>query len=134
MSVLTRVASFRVSFQLRLTEPSAGSTASHWLKWSARPVSSLTMRGALQVWPPSADRATNTLTPPLNVPSIQEQYRVPRFGPVLASAPQAGYRSARRVFIAGMPMSNATWVGAIRCVGPNVSPPSAELLSDSRLF
>src|SRR5713101_7026895 len=110
MSVLNRDGSFRVSFQLTLIEPSAGSTASHWLKWSARPESSLTRSGALQLAPRSVDRDTKTFTPLATVPSIQEQYSVPRFAPVLASAPQAGYRRARRKLIAGIAISKATWV------------------------
>src|SRR5207237_8618984 len=100
MSVLTGVGSFRVSFQLTLTEPSAGSTASHWLKWSARRVSTLTLTAEVHVCPASVDLATKTFVPPLKVPSIHEQYSVPRFDPVLESAPQAGQRSARRVCMA----------------------------------
>src|SRR5712692_5537 len=110
MSVLSRDGSFRVSFQLTLLEPSAGSTESHWLKWSARPASSLTRSGALQLAPWSVDRDTKTFTPLATVPSIHEQYSVPRFGPALASAPQAGYRRARRELCAGIPISKATWV------------------------
>src|SRR5207244_932769 len=63
--VATCVGSTRVSYQLRLTEPSTGSTDSHWKNWSfATPVgSSFTMTGAPQVAPPSVERDTKTSNP-----------------------------------------------------------------------
>src|SRR5216683_2466480 len=88
MSVLRCAGSFLVSFQDRFTEPSDGSTESHWLNWSfATPVgSSFTRSGALQVLPPSVDRDRKMSVPLAGVWSIHEQYKLPRFGPVLASA------------------------------------------------
>src|SRR5262252_4506028 len=55
MSVLRCAGSLRVSFQDRFTDPSDGSTESHWLNWSfATPVgSSFTRSGAPQVLPPA---------------------------------------------------------------------------------
>src|SRR5258708_24316041 len=136
MSVLRCDGSFRVSFHDRFTEPSEGSTASHWLNWSlATPAgSSLTRSGALQVAPSLAERDTNTSVPLEGVWSIQEQYSVPRLGPVLVSAAQAGETRARRGAMAGMATSNATSVGAIVCVGPKLLPPSGGLASTIALF
>src|SRR5262249_9788360 len=54
-------------------------------------------------------------------------YSTPLLGPVLVSAPQAGYTSAWRDCWAGIATSKAAWVGATRWVGPKVRPPSAEL-------
>src|SRR6266436_10160326 len=110
MSVLRCAGSLRVSFHDRFTEPSEGSTASHWLNWSlATPAgSSLTRSGALQVAPPSVERATKMSVPLEGVWSIQEQYSVPRLGPVLVSAPHAGYTRAPRLAWAGMATAKAT--------------------------
>src|SRR6266851_5894618 len=136
MSVLKCAGSFLVSFHDRFTEPSDGSTASHWLNWSsATPAgSSFTRSGPLQVAPLFVDRDTKTSVPLEEVSSIHEQYSVPRFGPVLVSAPQAGYTRARLVAMAGIAMSNATWVGAMVCAGPKLLPPSVELASTMALF
>src|SRR5216684_1438447 len=136
MSVLKWAGSFLVSFHDRFTEPSDGSTASHWLNWSsATPAgSSFTRSGPLQVAPLFVDRDTKTSVPLEEVSSIHEQYSVPRFGPVLVSAPQAGYTSARLVAMAGMATSKATWVGAMTCEDPKRLPPSAELASTMALF
>src|SRR5260370_4126227 len=96
MSVLRWAGSLRVSFHDRFSEPSEGSTASHWLNWSlATPArSSFTRTGAVQFTPLFADRDTKMSVPLAAVSSIHEQYSVPRLGPVLASAPHAGYTSA----------------------------------------
>src|SRR5258708_17685823 len=136
MSVLRWVGSFLVWFQDRFTGPFDGSTDRHWLDWSfATPVgSSFTRSGALQVFPPPVDLDMKMSVPLVAVSSIQEQYKLPRFGPVLASAPQAGYTSAPRLACAGMATSNATWVGAMGCVGPKLCPPPAELASTMALF
>src|SRR5215472_4216326 len=122
MSVLRCAGSLRVSFQDRFTEPSDGSTESHWLNWSlATPVgSSFTRSGAPQVLPPSVDRDMKMSVPLAGVWSILEQYRLPRFGPVLVSAPHAGYTRAPLTSWAGMAMSNGTWVGAMVWVGPKL--------------
>src|SRR6266436_6135619 len=111
MSVLRCAGSFLVSLQDKFTDPFEGSTDSHWLNWSfAAPVgSSVTRSGALQVLPPSVERDTKMSAPLLGVSSIQEQYRLPRCGPVLASAPHAGYTSAPRLACAGIATSKATW-------------------------
>src|SRR5215469_503921 len=129
MSVLRCAGSFRVSFHDTFTEPTIGSTASHWLNWSSatRGGSSLTRSGALQVVPPSVERDTKMSVPLEAVWSIQEQYRVPRLGPKLVSAPHAGYTRACRLACAGMTTSKAAWVGEMVCVGPKLWPPSAEL-------
>src|SRR5215470_1239485 len=131
MSVLRCAGSFLVSFQDTFTEPSDGSTESHWLNWSfATPAgSSFTRSGALQVLPPSVERDTKMSVALAGVWSIHEQYRSPRFGPVLLSAPHAGYTRAPLTSWAGMATSKATWVGAMVCVGPKLWPPSAELAS-----
>src|SRR5215470_7331910 len=131
MSVLRCAGSLRVSFQDRFTEPSDGSTESHWLNWSfATPVgSSFTRSGALQVLPPSVDRDRKMSAPLAGVWSIHEQYRLPRFEPVLVSAPHAGYTRACLTSWAGMARSNGTWVGEMVWVGPKLWPPSAELAS-----
>src|SRR5215467_9758546 len=131
MSVLRCAGSLRVSFQDRFTEPSDWSTESHWLNWSlATPVgSSFTRSGAPQVLPPSVDRDMKMSVPLAGVWSIHEQYRLPRFGPVLVSAPHAGYTRAPRTSWAGMARSKGTWVGAMVWVGPKLWPPSAELAS-----
>src|SRR5215467_13286401 len=128
MSVLRCAGSLRVSFKDRFTEPSDGSTESHWLNWSfATPVgSSFTRSGALQVLPPSADRDMKMSVPLAGVWSIHEQYRLPRFGPVLVSAPHAGYTRAPLTFWAGIAMSNGTWVGEMVWVGPKVRPLSVD--------
>src|SRR5215469_8043449 len=104
MSVLRCAGSFRVSFHDTFTEPSDGSTASHWLNWSlATPAgSSFTRRRGLQVAPPSLDLDTKMSAPLAAVSSIHEQYKVPRLGPVLVSAPHAGYTRARLLAWAGM--------------------------------
>src|SRR6266566_2676792 len=131
MSVLRCAGSFLVSFQDRFTDPSDGSTESHWLNWSfATPVgSSFTRSGAPQVRPPSVDRDRKMSVPLAGVWSIHEQYRLPRFGPVFVSAPHAGYTRAPLTSWAGIAMSNGTWVGEMVCVGPKLWPPSAELAS-----
>src|SRR5215470_7824479 len=131
MSVLRCAGSLRVSFQDRFTDPSDGSTESHWLNWSfATPVgSSFTRSGALQVLPPSVDREVKMSVPLEGVSSIQEQYRLPRLGPVLVSAPHAGYTRAPLTSWAGIAMSNGTRVGEMAWVGPKLWPPSAELAS-----
>src|SRR5579859_129793 len=131
MSVLRCAGSFRVSFQDRFTEPSEGSTASHWLNWSlATPAgSSFTRSGGLQLTPLSVDRDTKMSVPLEEVSSIHEQYRVPRLGPPLVSAPHAGYTRACLLAWAGVATSNATWVGEMVTVGPKLWPPSAELAS-----
>src|SRR5579864_342075 len=136
MFVLRCAVSLRVSFHDRFTEPSEGSTASHWLNWSlATPAgSSLTRTGGLQVTPLSVDRDTKMSAPLDGVSSIHEQYSVPWFGPVLVSAPHAGYTRARLLAWAGMATSNATLVGEMVCVGPKLWPPSAELASTIALF
>src|SRR5579859_422410 len=136
MSVLRCAGSFRVSFQDRFTEPSDGSTASHWLNWSlATPAgSSLTRSGGLQLTPLSVDRDTKMSVPLEAVWSIQEQYSVPRFGPPLVSAPHAGYTRACLLAWAGMATSNATRVGEIVFAGPKLRPPSAEFASTIALF
>src|SRR6266852_9706726 len=92
MSVLRCAGSLRVSFHDRFTEPSEGSTASHWLNWSlATPAgSSLTRSGAVQLAPLSVDRDTNMSVPLEGVSSIHEQYSVARSAPVLVSGPHAG--------------------------------------------
>src|SRR5712691_4192154 len=131
MSVLRCAGPLRVSFQDRFTEPSDGSTESHWLNWSfATPVgSSFTRSGTLQVLPPSVDRDMKMSVPLAGVSSIHEQYKLPRSGPVLVSAPHAGYTRARLVAMAGMATSKATWVGEMMRVGPKLWAPSAELAS-----
>src|SRR5215472_7587183 len=131
MSVLRCAGSLRVSFQDTFTEPSEGSTASHWLNWSlATPAgSSLTRRGALQVAPLSVDLDKKMSVPLEEVSSIHEQYSVPRFGPLLVSAPHAGYTRAPLTSWAGMATSKATWVAEMVCVGPKLWPPSAKLAS-----
>src|SRR5215469_1696114 len=129
MSVLRCAGSLRVSFQDRFTEPSDGSTESHWLNWSfATPVgSSFTRSGALQVLPPSVERDRKMSVPLAGVWSIHEQYMLPRFGPVLVSAPHAGYTRACLLACAGTATEKATVVGEIVWVGPKVCPPSVEL-------
>src|SRR5258708_39166585 len=109
MAVLRCDGSFRVSFHDRFTEPSEGSTASHWVNWSlATPAgSALTRRGALQVAPSLAERDTNTSVPLEGVWSIQAQYSVPRLGPGLVSAAQAGPAQGRRIGQAGTAEYNA---------------------------
>src|SRR6516162_9013422 len=136
MSVLRCAGSLRVSFQDRFTEPSDGSTASHWLNWSlATPAgSSLTRSGALQLTPLSVDREVKMSVPLEGVWSIHEQYRLPRFGLVLVSAPHAGYTRAPLTAWAGIATSNDTWVGEMVRVGPKLWPPSAELASTIALF
>src|SRR5215469_1244672 len=136
MSVLRCAGSLRVSFHDRFTEPSEGSTASHWLNWSlATPGgSSLTRSGGLQVTALSVDRDTKMSVPLDGVSSIHEQYSVPWFGPVLLSAPHAGYTSACLLAWAGMATSNAALVGEMVCVGPKLWPPSAELASTIAVF
>src|SRR5215467_3566577 len=131
MSVLRCAGSLRVSFQDRFTEPSEGSTASHWLNWSlATPAgSSLTRSGGLQLTPLSVDREVKMSVPLEGVWSIHEQYSVPRSGPVLVSAPHAGYTRAPLTAWAGIAMSNDTRVGEMVWVGPKLWPPSAELAS-----
>src|SRR5260370_23156639 len=96
MSVLRWAGSLRVSFHDRFTEPSEGSTASHWLNWSlATPAgSSFTRTGGLQPTPLSVDLDTKMSVPLDAGSSIPGQYSVPRFGPVLASAPHARYTQA----------------------------------------
>src|SRR5258707_3814773 len=96
MSVLRCDGSFLVSFHDRFTEPSVGSTASHWLNWSlATPAgSSFTRSGGLQVAPLLVDRDIKMSVPLEGVWSIHEQYSVPRLGPVLVSAAQAGQTRA----------------------------------------
>src|SRR6266700_190398 len=136
ISVLRCAGSLRVSFQDRFTEPSEGSTESHWLNWSlATPArSSFTRSGGLQVTPLSVDRDAKMSVPLDEVSSIQEQYSVPRFGPVLVPAPHAGYTRAPLLAWAGMATSKATWVGEMVCVGPKLWPPSAELAPTIALF
>src|SRR5713101_770832 len=136
MSVLRWAGSLRVSFHDRLTEPSEGSTASHWLNWSlATPAgSSFTRSGGLQVAPLSVDRDTKMSVPLDAVSSIQEQYSVPRFGPVLVSAPHAGYTRAPLLAWAGMATSNATSVGEMMRAGPKLWPPLVEPASTIALF
>src|SRR5262250_2437710 len=114
MSVLRCAGSLRVSFQDRFTDPSEGSTESHWLNWSlATPVgSSFTRCGAFQVLPPSVDRDMKMSVPLAGVWSIHAQY---------TRAPLTSW--------AGMAMSKGTWVGEMVCVGPKLWPPSAELAS-----
>src|SRR5260370_29301202 len=75
MSVFVSAGSLRASFQLRLIEPVAGSTESHWLNWSFRTPgwSSLTRTGVLQLAPRSVERATKISVPFDAVSSIQEQ-------------------------------------------------------------
>src|SRR6516225_1757220 len=72
MSVLRCAGSLRVSFQDRFTEPSEGSTASHWLNWSlATPAgSSFTRSGRLQLTPLSVDRDRKMSVPLEEVSSI----------------------------------------------------------------
>src|SRR5215510_11450511 len=129
MSVLRCAGSLRVSFQDRFTEPSDGSTESHWLNWSfATPVgSSFTRSGALQVLPPSMDRDRKMSVPLAGVWSIHEQYRLPRCEPVLVSAPHAEYTRAPLTSWAGMAMSKGTRVKTMVYIGPKLWPPSAEL-------
>src|SRR5487761_1761486 len=66
------------------------------------------------------DRDMKMSVPLAGVSSIHEQYRLPRFGPVLVPAPHAGYTRARLVAMAGIAMSKATSVGEIVCVGPKL--------------
>src|SRR5260370_39726253 len=75
ISVLISAGSLRASFQLKLIEPLAGSTESHWLNWSfCTPVgSSLTRTGALQLAPRSVEWDTKISVPFDAVSSIQEQ-------------------------------------------------------------
>src|SRR6266700_2443557 len=136
MSVLRCAGSLRVSFHDRFTEPSEGSTASHWLNWSlATPDgSSFTRIGTVQFTPLFVDRDTNMSVPLDEVSSIHEQYSVPRLGLMLVSAPHTGYTRAPLLAWAGMAMSNATLVGEIVCVGPKLVPPSVELASTIALF
>ncbi len=54
------------------------------------------------------ERATKMSVPLEGVWSIQEQYSVPRLGPVLVSAPHAGYTRAPRLAWAGMATAKAT--------------------------
>src|SRR6516164_1661675 len=136
MSVLRCAGSLRVSFQDRFTEPSEGSTASHWLNWSlATPAgSSFTRSGRLQLTPLSVDRDRKMSVPLEAVSSIHEQYSVPRFGPLLMSAPHAGYTRACLLAWAGMATVYATWVAEMVVVGPKLWPASAELASTIALF
>src|SRR5260221_3707422 len=136
MSVLRCAGSLRGSSQDRFTEPSEGSPAGHWLNWSlATPAgSSFPRTGGLQPTPLSVDLDTKMSVPLDAVSSIHEQYSVPRLGPVLVSAPHAGYTRAPLLAWAGMATSNATLVGEMVCVGPKLWPPSAELASTIALF
>src|SRR5260370_20918865 len=113
MSVLRCAGSLRVSSQDRFTEPSEGSTASHWLNWSlATPAgSSFTRTGGLQPTPLSVDLDTKMSVPLDAVSSIHEQYSVPRVGPVLVSAPHAAYTRAHLLARAGEAARDATLVG-----------------------
>src|SRR5258708_24354301 len=122
MSVLRCAGSFRVSFHDRFTEPSDGSTASHWLNWSlATPAaSSFTRSGGLQVAPLLVDRDTKISVPLEGVWSIHEQYTVPVLGPVPVSAAQAGETRARRAAMAGVAPPHAPSVGAVLCVRPQL--------------
>src|SRR5260370_10657017 len=75
ISVLISAGSLRASFQLKLIEPLAGSTESHWLNWSfCTPVgSSLTRTRVLQLAPRSVEWDTKISVPFDAVSSIQEQ-------------------------------------------------------------
>src|SRR5260370_5426649 len=118
------------------TEAWEGARASHWLNWSlATPAgSSFTRTGGLQPTPLSVDLDTKMSVPLDAVSSIHEQYSVPRLGPVLVSAPHAGYTRAPLLAWAGEAARDATLVGEMVCVGPKLWPPSAELASTLAVF
>ena len=120
-----------MSLQLTLTEPSAGSTASHWLNWSFTTAgeSSFVRAGCDHVAPPSVERETRTSVPPARLPSVNEQASV-----ASDTAPHAGYISAPRLCSAGMSTSNGIFVVATVCTGPKARPPSVELDSAIRLL